>query len=221
MSALKSQFFSTLTPLAARFMFLIIVPVFPHFYKIFKNAIKSFNWHRLLHTCIYLEVHKAQWAAPHVCHKPATGQSHFTKLYQGSSSLPWEAPLPSGAASQLAQTPYVSVKPWRHIPLILALGRQRQVGHREFKTSLDCRVSLKPARVTQGDPVRKKGGGVHADESCGYGSVGKRNSYQDWSSEFNPQNSCDKREPTSISYPLTTMWVLWCKHKWNFLKTLF
>lgn len=45
--------------------------------------------------------------------------------------------------------------------------RKAEVGHCEFKTSLNCIASFKQTRMVQGDPVRKKGGGVHANESCG------------------------------------------------------
>jgi hypothetical protein len=41
------------------------------------------------------------------------------------------------------------------MPLIPALGRQRQVDHCEFKASLVYRMSSKIARVTQRNPVLK------------------------------------------------------------------
>ena len=51
---------------------------------------------------------------------------------------------------------------WWHTPLILALGRQRQVDLCEFKVSLIYKVSSRTARaVTQRSPVfKKKGGGA-------------------------------------------------------------
>jgi hypothetical protein len=42
------------------------------------------------------------------------------------------------------------------MPLIPALGRQRQAGVSEFKTSLVYRVSSRTARAIQRNPVSKK-----------------------------------------------------------------
>jgi hypothetical protein len=42
---------------------------------------------------------------------------------------------------------------WWHIPLIPALGRQRQVGVCEFEASLVYRVSSRASKATQGNNV--------------------------------------------------------------------
>lgn len=44
--------------------------------------------------------------------------------------------------------------------------RKAEVGHCEFKTSLNCIVTFRQTRIL-GDPAKKKGGGAHAKESCG------------------------------------------------------
>jgi hypothetical protein len=45
---------------------------------------------------------------------------------------------------------------WWYMPLILALGRQKQVDLCEFKASLGYRVNSRTARATQRTPVFKK-----------------------------------------------------------------
>jgi hypothetical protein len=57
------------------------------------------------------------------------------------------------------------------MPLIPALGRQRQVDLYEFKASLVCRLSSRSARATQRNPVstnKQQQQRILVFELCGY-----------------------------------------------------
>lgn len=77
--------------------------------------------------------------------------------------------------------------------------KKAEVGRLEFITSLNCIVSFRQTRITQGDPARKRGGRAHAQESCGPAQQ-VRDSHRDGKPEFNTQNSCGKREPIPRNY---------------------
>jgi len=51
---------------------------------------------------------------------------------------------------------WISSQAWWHMPLIPALGRQRQVDFGVHKVSLFYRVSSRTSRATQRNPVSKK-----------------------------------------------------------------
>lgn len=168
-------------------------------------------------------MHNTQWVAPSVCDKSQTVQSHFIKIYQWCSSLSWKTPLQELLLNK-SKFQFISFKPylkknkkWKNTKQKRRLSllahpfypstRKAEVGRFEFKTSLNCTVTFRQTRITQGDPDRKKGGGAHSKESCGPAQqVRGIVSHRDWKPEFNTQNSRGKREPIPRSY-------LWPPHE--------